>query len=398
MGGFSGRLARLDAAMARHVERGSVPGVAWLVARRGEVRAGAVGSAEPGGGAPVRRDTIFRISSMTKPVTAVATMILVEECVLRLDDPVDSWLPELAGRRVLREVSAPLADTVPAHRPVTLRDLLTFRMGFGQLFPPEGPCPILAAAVDAQIGMGPPEPGVTPPPDEWIRRLGELPLMYQPGERWVYHTCADVLGVLVARAAGQSFGDFLAERVFAPLGMADTGFHVPAGKLPRFTAGYATDPATGGAREYDPVDGDWARPPAFAGGGAGLVSTVDDYAAFAAMLLAGGRYDGGRLLSRRSVELMTTDQLTDEQKRVSGFSPPADFASSGWGFGMGVATSRDDLWSIGRYGWSGGLGSTWHNDPAEQLVTVLASQQAWTSPNPPPLVRDFWTATYQALD
>jgi CubicO group peptidase (beta-lactamase class C family) len=399
-GGFSApRLRRLEATMAGHVARGSTPGVAWVVSRRGEAHAGALGTTTRDGSEPVRRDTIFRISSMTKPVTAVAAMILVEECVLRLDDPVDEWLPELADRRVLRSISGPLHDTVPARRPITLRDLLTFRMGFGQAFPPEGESyPIVDAAVEAQLGMGPPAPATTPAPDEWMKRLGALPLMYQPGERWVYNTPAEVLGVLIARASGQPFDAFLAERVLAPLGMADTGFSVPQAKLSRFTPSYWTDFRTGQIVEYDPVDGAWARPPAFPGGGAGLVSTVDDYLAFAAMLLNFGRYQGGRLLSRPSVELMTTDHLTPEQKRVSGFSPPEDFAAIGWGFGMEVATRRDGPWHLGRYGWSGGLGSIWHNDPAEQLVTILLSQQAWAGPIAPALVRDLWTGAYAAID
>jgi CubicO group peptidase (beta-lactamase class C family) len=399
-GGFSTpRLARLEATMARHVERGSAPGVAWVVSRRGEVHAGALGTATRDGTEPVRRDTIFRIASMSKPVTAVAAMILVEECVLRLDDPVDEWLPELAERRVLRSLTGPVEDTVPARRPITVRDLLTFQMGFGQVFPPAGErYPILDAATGARIGMGPPAPAVTPAPDEWMKRLGALPLMYQPGERWLYHTGADVLGVLIARASGQPFDAFLAERVFAPLGMTDTGFSVPAAKLDRFTPCYWNDPGTGQEVVYDAVDGAWAHPPAFPGGGAGLVSTVDDYLAFASMLLNFGSYRSGRLLSRPSVELMTTDQLTPEQKRVSGFFPPEDFANSGWGFLMEVASRRDGPWHPGRYGWSGGLGSIWNNDPAEQLITILLSQRSWTSPKPPPLVRDFWTATYQAID
>ena len=155
----------------------------------------------------MQRDTIFRIASMTKPITAAAAMILVEECKLRLDDPVDPWLPELANRRVLKDISSPLEDTVPANRPITLRDLLTFRMGFGSVMAMPGTHPIQRAVNEQQIGGdGPPKPAETPNPDEWMRRLGALPLMCQPGERWMYNTGSDVLGVLIARASGQSGG------------------------------------------------------------------------------------------------------------------------------------------------------------------------------------------------
>ncbi len=194
----------------------------------------------------MRRDTIFRISSMTKPITAAAAMILVEECALRLDEPVDRLLPELADRRVLKRLDGPLDETVPANRPITVRDLLTFRLGFGLIMATPDACPILKAAIDqgdrrrarrSRLAM--------PAPDEWLRRLGTLPLMYQPGERWLYSTGSDVLGVLIARAAGQPFDAFLRERIFAPLGMKDTGFSVPAAELDRLATGYWTNPQTG---------------------------------------------------------------------------------------------------------------------------------------------------------
>src|SRR5262245_5917583 len=190
-------LARLEAVLAAHVERGGAGAVAWAVARHDEVHAGTAGSAEP--------DTIFRISSMTKPVTAVAALTLVEDCLVRLDDPVDEWLPELADRQVLIRPEGPLEDTVPAARPLSLRDLLTFRSGMGFDFASTGPQPVVEASAALGLGAGPPAPAGLPEPDEWMRRLGTLPLSHQPGERWLYHTSASVLGVLVARVAGQSF-------------------------------------------------------------------------------------------------------------------------------------------------------------------------------------------------
>src|SRR6266568_5188852 len=260
-GGWSNaRLRRMHEVMAGYVERGELPGLVTLVSRRGEVHVDAIGTQAFADPTSMRRDTIFRISSMTKPIIAVATMILVEECKLRLDEPVDRWLPELADRQVLRRLDGPLDDTEPAKRPITVRDLLTFRMGFGQMMAPPDAYPILKTANELQIGMGPPSPSTMPAPDEWMRRLGTLPLMHQPGERWMYNTGSDVLGVLIARAAGRPLETFLRERLFDPLGMRDTGFSVPAAKLDRLATGYWTNPDTG-ALELDdaPAGGQWSR-------------------------------------------------------------------------------------------------------------------------------------------
>lgn len=390
MGGFSkAGLERVRDVLEGYVRRGEVPGAIALVSRGGQTHVEQAGDVGP--------DTIFRISSMTKPITAVAAMILVEECVLRLDDPVDDHLPELSSRQVLTRLDAPLRDTVPAVRQVTVRDLLTFTFGLGfgaGMFGPPGSVPIMDAL--NSLGQGAPAPAKVAAPDEWMRKLGELPLAYQPGERWLYNTGSDVLGVLIARASGQSFEDFLRERVFTPLGMADTGFSVPSGD--RLTPQLATDFSTGRTVVYDPPEGQWTAPPAFPSGAGGLVSTIGDYAAFAAMLLGGGTYRGARILSRPSVSLLTSDQLTTGQRAVSGMSP-GDFDDMGWGFGVSVVTRRTSLYhSPGTYGWSGGLGTTWYNDPAEDLVTLLMTQRAWTSHLPPPICRDFWTTSYAALE
>ncbi len=305
--------------LAGYVERGEVPGLVALVSRKGGEHVDAIGSLSIGGG-PMRRDTIFRISSMTKPITAVATMILVEECRLRLDEPVDRLLPELANRQVLKRIDGPVEDTEPAHRPITVRDLLTFRMGLGYLFPMGHP--IHQAMAELGLGPGAPRPSADPAPDEFMRRLGTLPLMYQPGTSWLYNTSAEVLGVLVARASKQPFDVFLLERLFEPLGMKDTGFAVPAGKLDRLATSYMPGPPTGALEIYDPAEGgDWSRPPVFPNGGGGLVSTADDYLSFARMLMDGGRQGKARVLSRPSIELMSSDQLTPEQKAKSGFGP-----------------------------------------------------------------------------
>ncbi len=399
-GGLSGpRLARLHDILAGHVEDGSVPGLVSLVSRRGEVHVDAIGAMADGGPDCLRRDTIFRVSSMTKPVTAAAAMILVEECRLRLDEPVDRLLPELAGAAVLTGIDGPLEDTVPASRPISVRDLLTFLMGFGIVMARPDSYPIQRACSELRLGQGLPGPSVPPGPDEWIRRLGTLPLMHQPGQQWMYNTGSDVLGVLIARASGQPFETFLRERIFAPLGMPDTGFFVPAAQLGRLPVSYVTNPGTGSREIYDePAAGQWSQPPAFPSGAGGLVSTIDDYLAFGQMMLGQGRRGGERILSRPSVELMTSDHLTPGQKAVSGLVS-GFFENHGWGLGMSVITRRDDVaGSVGMFGWDGGMGTSWYCDPREDMITILMTQSAWPSPEPPAVFRDFWTAAYQAID
>jgi CubicO group peptidase (beta-lactamase class C family) len=382
--------------LAGHVKSGSVPGLVALVSRKGAVHLYVLGSMSIGG-PPMQRDTIFRISSMTKPVTAAATMILVEECTLNLDEPVDRLLPELANRRVLKRVDGPVDETEPAHRPITVRDLLTFRMGFGYLFAMEE-YPIHRAAAAVGLAPGPPRPSGDPAPDEFMRRLGTLPLIHQPGTSWLYNTGAEVLSVLVARASGQAFDAFLEERLFEPLGMNDTGFSVPAAKLDRLATSYMIDPETRAVQVYDPAEGgDWSRPPAFPNGAGGLVSTADDYLSFARMLMEGGRHGKMRILSRPTVELMTTDQLTPEQKARSGFGPDS-FADHGWGFCLQIAMRRTQVASVGSYGWGGGMGTLWESDPREEMITILMTQKGWESPTPGGVFADFATLAYAAIE
>jgi CubicO group peptidase (beta-lactamase class C family) len=396
-GGLSAeRLSRLHDVLAGHVQSGAVPGLVALVSRRGAVHVDVIGRMSIGG-PPIRRDTIFRISSMTKPITAAATMILIEEGKLRLDEPVDRLLPELANRQVLKRVDGPLEDTEPAQRPITVRDLLTFRMGFGYLFAMDE-YPIHRAAAEVGLAPGPPRPSADPVPDELMKRLGTLPLIYQPGTSWLYNTAAEVLSVLVARASGQAFDVFLEERLFEPLGMKDTGFSVPAAKLDRLATSYMVDRQTRTLQVYDPAaGGDWSRPPLFPNGAGGLVSTADDYLAFARMLMDGGRHEKMRILSRPSVELMTTDQLTPEQKARSGFGPDS-FADHGWGFCLLVATRRTQFASVGSYGWSGGMGTLWESDPREGMIMILMTQRGWESATPGGVFVDFATLAYAAID
>jgi CubicO group peptidase (beta-lactamase class C family) len=387
------RLGRMHDVMSRHIEDGAMPGLVTLVGRHGEVHVDAIGRIAFGG-APMQRDTIFRITSMTKPVTAVAAMILVEECKLRLDDPVDGLLPELANRRVLRSIDSEIDDVVPARRAITLRDLLTFRLGLGMIpiFPDR--YPIQKAIAEAGFAPGPVFPSF--PPDELMRRYGTLPLIYQPGERWLYNSGTEILGVLIARAAGTTLGKFLQERIFATLGMTDTGFHVPAAKLDRFAMSYARD-ASGELKVFDnPATGKFSQPPVFENGSAGLVSTADDFNAFAQMMLNGGRLGSERILSRPSVDLMTTDHLAPDHKLGSELF----FGDNrGWGLGLSVFMRRDNLCTApGRFGWDGGYGTSWYSDPSEQLTGILLTQRMMDSPQPPAVISDFWTLAYQAID
>jgi CubicO group peptidase (beta-lactamase class C family) len=391
------RLDRMHDVMARYIEGGVAPGLVTVVSRRGETHVDAIGTKAVGGGGPMARDTIFRISSMTKPVTAVATLMLIEDGRIGLDEPVDRLLPELADRQVLRSIDGPLEDTVAAQRSITVRDLLTFTPGTGMLMT-EDPYPILVAMSDG-LAPGPPNPALEPPPDEWMRRLGSFPLMYQPGAQWQYNTGSDVLGVLIARASGTDLESYLRERIFDPLGMVDTSFSVPESKLGRFATSYVTDPESGALGLYDGPVGSWSSPPAFPSGAGGLVSTADDFLAFGQMMLGFGRTASGeRILSRPSVEAMTTDQLAPAQKEGADISP-GYWDTHGWGFGLSVVTRRrDPTEPVGKYGWDGGMGTTWSSDPQEEMVTMLLTQAMWTSPTPPPICRAFWSSAYGAID
>lgn len=390
-------LRRMHDLMLGYVDRGEVPGMVTLVSLRDETHVDALGTSSVGGVGTreVRRDAIFRIASMTKPITALATFILVEDARLRLDGPVDGLLPELANRRVLRRVDGPLDDTVPAKRPITVGDLLTFRLGLGFLLASPESHPIVKAMEERQVAVSPFPAQMPHSPDEWMRRLGTLPLMYQPGEKWLYHTGSDVLGVLIARASRQPLETFLRERVFKPLGMKDTGFSVPAGKLDRFVSCYSLNPQTKELDLTDPPDGQWSRNPIFPSGAGGLVSTVDDYLAFGRMMINKGALGQKRLVAASSIEMMTTNQLTPDQLEMG---RPILARNMGWGFGVSVLTKPDGFARrAGRYGWSGGLGSSWWNDPHEGLIAIIVTERTFDSPDPPNVIKDFWKSAYAVI-
>ena len=408
-GGFTDEgLAALDAAMDGHAASGTVPGLVALVARDGQVHVTTAGHLALGDPVPIGRDAIFRIASLTKPVTGVAAMLLIEDGAMALDDPVERWLPELSGRRVLRSYDAELSDTVPAARPVTVEDVLSFRLGFGTIFTPE-PLPV-AHRAEAELQLKTLVPPWPPSPHssrEWIAAFGSLPLLDQPGERFRYNTGATVAGILIERVAGAPLDEVLSKRVFEPLGMTDTAFHVPAAKLGRFTTMYAPDEAAavfGGGPDaghgltlIDRPDGWYSKPPALADGSSGLVSTIDDLGAFAAMLAA----DGGGLLSADSVAQMRRDRTTDRDRADN----PWFFGEHlGWGLMMSVPAAGSpapaptvQAGMPRGYGWEGGSGTAWRNDPGSGLTGILLTQRMMASPEPTAVTRDFWSAAYAAL-
>ncbi|MDX6391555.1 MAG: hypothetical protein QOJ73_2618 [Streptosporangiaceae bacterium] len=384
-------LRQLHDAMTGHVSAGSVPGMVLAISRGDDVHVEAIGTAAADGSEPIRPDAIFRITSMTRPITAVATLQLVGQGQLMLDEPVGRLLPELAGRGVLRHLNGPVDDTVAADRPITVRDLLTFRAGFGMILAPPSEYPILEAEQALELrSVGPPTPVTPHGPDEWLRRMGTLPLMDQPGQQWRYNTSSQILGVLIARAARQPVESFFREHIFDPLGMNDTGFRVPGSELHRLAPCYQE---AGGALEPFDDDDQWSRPRVFADCGAGLVSTVGDYLAFGRMLLAGGTHRGQTIVAPELVAAMTTDQLTPEQRDTAG--PILD--GRGWGFGLSIIVPPE---TAGRgpkgYGWRGGFGTVWANDPEEDLVAILCTQ-VLSSTGSPAVEPAFWAATYQTL-
>lgn len=389
------KITPLHNMMLARAARGEFPGAVWLVAHGGDVAVDMVGVTAVGGTAPMRRDTIFRIASMTKAMTARCVMMLVEDGTLTLDSPAEKWLPELANRRVLRRIDGPLDDTVPARRPITVRDLMNFTLGFGILFDNSPP---IQRAIDAnQLVNAAPVPMTPHAPDEWMKLFGTLPLMHQPGERWMYNTGSLLQGVLIARASGKSFERLMHERLIGPLGMRDTDFFVPPAKLDRFAGcGFFTDLQSSAKSRMD-KDGSasaYATPPVFPSGAAGLVSTVDDYVVFARMLLKGGMHEGRRLLRAESVSEMTRDQLTPEQKAASSFFPHF-FDTRGWGYGMAVYTAPDTISRTpGRYGWDGGFGTSWFNDPGKDLIAIVMTQSSDFLFNG--ALDEFWRGVYAA--
>ena len=351
----------LEDLLRRHVEAGTVPGAVALLGS-GDVPVVAVGAAAVGGG-PMRDDAIMQIQSMTKPITSVAALRLVEAGRLGLDQSLEEWLPELADRRVLSSPTAALDDTVPARRAITLRHLLTNSSGYGMaLFS----SPLQQAMVDNGT-----EEGAEPPTlsaEKWLTRLAELPLAFQPGEGWRYHHSFSLLGILIARLVGRPLGEYLAEDLFVPLGMTDTALWVPYEELDRLPAAYRH--GDDGLIETEPAGGGfYAGPPPFDVSHGQLVSTVRDFHRFARMLAAGGQVDRTPIISADHLGQMISDQVPAESKTPESFFP-GFWDGMGWGFGVGVQTEGPRR---GRYGWSGGQGTDFFVDP-DGTVGILLTQ------------------------
>jgi CubicO group peptidase (beta-lactamase class C family) len=370
----------LERFLQRHVDDGTYPGAVALVAHGDRVEIAAAGALALGG-APMERDAIFRIASITKPIVAAGLLTLIEAGRIGLDDPVDAWLPELAHPKVVRTPSSPVDDVVPAERSISMRDLLTFTSGYG--FASDFSLPQVQALSAVQKDGR--HPATFPPADEWIAALGRIPLLYQPGQMWLYDTSATIQGILISRIAGMSLGDLLAERIFDPLGMTDTAFFVPEAKRNRLTTYYEPS-ADGPLQLVDPPDGQWATPPALELGNGGLVSTIDDWYAFARMLLAGGELNGHRVLSPESVQALTSNQLTAGQ----GAAGDLFLDGQGWGYGGSVDIALVHPWNVlGRYGWVGGTGTSAYIVPATNSVEILLTQVG-VGPQPPRGLLDFW--------
>jgi CubicO group peptidase (beta-lactamase class C family) len=386
MGLNKGGLDRFGAVAASHVSDDKVPGLVALVAQGDEVHVEAIGTLAIGG-RPVERGSLFRIASTTKPITAAATLALVREGLFKLDEPVNRLLPELANRRVMRRMDGPLNDTVPAVRPVTVRGLLTFTFGFGmalQMFMATEPWPVVAAATQAGLAtIGPPQPDAFVDPDTWIAHFGELPLLAQPGEQWLYNTGSHVLSVLCGRTAGMSYDEVLRTRIFEPLGMPDTGFYTE--DVGRLATAY--QPTGDGNVVWDPPDGQWSRPPAFYDGAAGLLSTVDDLLAFARMLLRGG----DPVLTADQVREMSYDHLTAPQREFG----LAFLGGRGWGLGTSVVL--DGPWA-GAIGWDGGLGTSFLVHPERDLAVIVLTQRMFDTAQAPAVHTDLQLAALTAAE
>lgn len=389
------RLAALSCAMQGYVERGEVAGVVSMVWRRGEIGYfEALGWRDEAAQTPMERDTLFRIASMTKPVTSAAILMLIEEDRLALDSPIAQWLPELSSPRVLRDPGGPLDATDPVRTPLTVLDLLTHRAGFAYHFTATGPlAQAYATAFNGVDGHG--------DVNAWLERIAQLPLMFQPGSRWHYGIATDVLGALIARVSGMPLGEFFRTRIFEPLGMRDTAFWVPEPQLARLATAYGVDPETRRRVVEDHASASrWANPARFQSGGGGLVSTAQDYLQFAQLLLRRGRVDDVRLLSHRSVDLMRSNFLTRDQRRLPAFG---HVMWAGQGFGLGLSIVDDPAQqlpqgyrSTGSFSWPGAFGTSWFADPVEDMIGIMLIQRR--SIEPFPMAVDFERRVYDAID
>jgi CubicO group peptidase (beta-lactamase class C family) len=369
-------LERIWQTQDAQVASGRIPGYVAAVSIGGQsaVRAGGRLAVEAGS-APMRRDTLFRIASVTKPIGGALALSLVQDGVLALDDPIARWLPEAASPRVLVSPDAPLDHTTAAQRPITVRHLLTLTAGWGAVL---DETPLQAAMLERGVYPGPMIPPMSG--DEFVARVADLPLAFQPGEGWLYDTAIDMLGVLLSRATGKPLSQLVAERITGPLGMVSTGF----GTADTTRLATAYQPGPGGLEVLDPPDGAYAGPPSFEELSSGLVSTAPDLLRFFGAMAAGG----GPVLATDSVALMTADALTDAQRQQA---LPIVGPGGSWGLATGVDVAAAEPWMApGRWGWDGGTGTTAHVDPVRGTVGVLLTQRGVAGPQDD--FGDFWAA------
>jgi CubicO group peptidase (beta-lactamase class C family) len=385
-------LQAIESYLSEITDKKVIPGYVALVAKGQNFWIASGGKMAYDSPQTMDQSALFRLSSMSKPLTVAATMRLVDEGVLALTDPITKWMPELKDLRVLRTLESPLHETVPARRDILVRDLLTSMVGTGMVMLPPDSLPILKAFSRMGLAIGPPSPQTHLPADEFVRRLSELPLLDQPGERWFYHTPVVLLSILLERVCGQRLDRVLSQRLFEPLGMVDTTFVVTESNKGRLPCSYLTDFDKGTPEVYDrPATSQWAQEPLFFNGADGLVSTAHDYFRFASMLLHSGVANGKRILSAESVAAMTRNQL----KAGSGFMGDESY----YGFGLGLqVVIREGLpgEKVGQFNWDGGLGTTWFVAPHQGLIAILLTQKAWTSPQAPSHVVNFNRLAHEA--
>lgn len=374
----------ISGALKPHVESGEVAGLVALVGRGDDIEVTVLGD-QAVGGAPMRHDSLFRIASAGKPITAAAVLTLVADGVVGLDEPVGDVLPEIASPRVLRHLSGPIDDTVPAIQPIIVQDLLRSTNGHG--FPSDFSSPVVSRLLH-ELHQGPPEPQTVPSADEWMAILGTIPLIHQPGEGFTYNTAFDILGILVARVSGRPFAEYVKDRVLRPLGMNDTGFSYSSGSVDRVTTSYRR--SDNGLEEIDGPGGQWAKEPIFASGAGGFMSTAADLLAFQRMLLAGG----GEVLPQDLVAAMMTDQLNSAIRSTD----TVFLDGQSWGYGGGVDVAVHNPWNVvGRYGWVGGTGTSAYVVPSDGSIAILLTQTELGGPLGAPVLESFWTAAATIL-
>lgn len=373
--GFSADgLAKIVPTLTPIAEAGDLSGFVTLLFRHGEIaQLNTIGYRDIDKKLPMERDTLFRIASMTKPVTSIAALMLMEEGKFKLSDPITKWAPEFANMKVLKDAQGPLDQTVPAAREITFDDIFTHRSGLAYGFSSLGPIAheygrVLGDVLNNDMTA-----------DAWMKALSTLPLLYQPGERFHYSHSTDVLGFLVGRIAGMPFREFLMERIFKPLGMSDTDFYVPAEKRGRAAVVYrmnneknVLEPVP--FKQYDSA-------PNFCGGGGGLISTADDYLKFARMMLNKGELNGTRFVKPETVELMCTNRLTPAQREIPFLGAIPMWAGMGFGLGVSVIDAPDKLGFLGKggvgsFGWPGAFGTWWQADPSNDLIMIYLIQNS----------------------